>query len=313
MIVKLLKPLSFVPALLLMYMIYSFSAQDAETSSALSYEVSYTMVEAGNVVLDAGLQPNEISSLATRFNGVVRKLAHMTEYFALAIAVAFPLYVYGLHWLPLMFVAGLFCVAFACTDEYHQSFVSGRGSTVRDVLIDSFGIFWGIILVRIIGWTGRKTIFRPFGKKKKKAGNETAASEEYYDNRNSVYPPRNPDNQPYQGQQAHRGQQAFQSRQPYQNQQAFQNGQPYQNQQIYQGSQPNPNSQTYQDRQTSPYQQGYTGSQPYPAYGYNGDPDTNQKKQKKKRQNNSDRLSEDMSLKKLMRDLTNKKEDSPTN
>ena len=29
-------------------------------------------------------------------------------------------------------------------------------------MIDSIGIFFGVILSRIIGWTGRKTIFRPF-------------------------------------------------------------------------------------------------------------------------------------------------------
>lgn len=310
MIVKLLKPLSFVPALLLMYMIYSFSAQDATTSSALSYQVSYTVVETGNVVLDAGLQPSEISSLAIRFNGFVRKLAHVTEYFALAVAVAFPLYVYGLHGLPLMFVAGLFCVAFACTDEYHQSFVSGRGSTVRDVLIDSFGIFWGIILVRIVGWTGRKTIFRPFGKKKKKAGKETASADESYRNQNadSIYPPRYPNNSDCQRQQG----QARQGAQTYQNGPGwvYQNGQPSQNPQAqtYQSGQPYPGAQHQAYRGGQAYQQTFQGAQPYPPYGYAGEPDTKKNKKKKKRQNNSDRLSEDMSLKKLMRDLTGKNE-----
>ena len=43
---------------------------------------------------------------------------------------------------------------------------------MKDVCIDSFGVFWGIILVRIIGWTGRKTIFRPRKKKKKAAAYE---------------------------------------------------------------------------------------------------------------------------------------------
>ena len=44
MIKTLLKPLSFLPALMLMYMIYSFSAQPGEVSSALSYKVSYKIV-----------------------------------------------------------------------------------------------------------------------------------------------------------------------------------------------------------------------------------------------------------------------------
>lgn len=45
MIRTLLKPLSFIPAILLMMMIYHFSAQPAEVSSQLSYKVSYKIVE----------------------------------------------------------------------------------------------------------------------------------------------------------------------------------------------------------------------------------------------------------------------------
>ncbi len=91
----------------------------------------------------------------------------MTEYFALAVAVSFPLYVYGLHGILLMLVAGLICVGFACGDEYHQSFVAGRSPSVKDVCIDSVGVFLGIA-VRIVGWTGRKTIFKPKKPKVKK-------------------------------------------------------------------------------------------------------------------------------------------------
>jgi VanZ family protein len=165
MIRTLLKPLSFVPALLLMYMIFSFSAQPAEVSSQVSYKVSYKMVEAADYVFDADLDEWQMSEWATKINFITRKLAHMTEYFALAIAVSFPLYVYGLHGILLMLTAGMICVAFACGDEYHQSFVSGRSPSMKDVGIDSIGVFFGIILVRIIGWTGRKTIFRPRKKK----------------------------------------------------------------------------------------------------------------------------------------------------
>lgn len=165
---NLLKPLSFLPAIFIMYLIFSFSAQDGITSAELSYKVSYKIIEIGGEILDADLQPWEIESYAHRFHGPVRKIAHMTEYFALAVAMSFPLYVYGLRGIWLMLVAGILCVGFACADEYHQSMVNGRSPSKKDVAIDSFGIFWGIVLVRIVGWTGRKTIFRPFCKKKKK-------------------------------------------------------------------------------------------------------------------------------------------------
>lgn len=168
MIRTLLKPLSFVPALLLMYMIYSFSAQPGDVSSQLSYKVSYKIVETVDTVLDAQMADWEVETWVYRIHHFVRKLAHMTIYFALAVAVSFPLYVYGIRGIWLMLLAGVICVGFACGDEYHQSFVEGRGPSKRDVLIDSFGIFWGIILVRIVGWTGRKTIFRPRKKKQKR-------------------------------------------------------------------------------------------------------------------------------------------------
>ena len=172
MIKTLLKPLSFLPALMLMYMIYSFSAQPGEVSSALSYKVSYKIVQTADYIFDGGHEEWQLSQWADKINFITRKLAHMTEYFALAIAVSFPLYVYGMHGFLLMLVAGFLCVAFACGDEYHQSFVAGRSPAVKDVCIDSFGVFWGIIFVRIIGWTGRKTIFRPRKKKKKAAAYE---------------------------------------------------------------------------------------------------------------------------------------------
>lgn len=177
MVRTLLKPFSFLPALILMYAIYNFSAQPAEVSSQLSFQVSCKIVEAADYVLDTNLEQWEVENWATRIHFITRKLAHMTEYFALAVAVSFPLYVYGVHGIWLMLLAGFICVGFACGDEYHQSFVDGRSPSPKDVAIDSFGVFWGIILVRIIGWTGRKTIFRP---KKKKIKHTVQQNPRYY-------------------------------------------------------------------------------------------------------------------------------------
>lgn len=151
-IIFFLKPLSFLPALAMMYVIYGFSAQDAGASSNLSYQVSYKIVEIGNEILDKGLDETQIADYADQIGYPVRKLAHMTEYFLLAVAVSFPFYVYGLRGFPLMLVAGFICVAFAAGDEYHQSFVAGRGPSVKDVGIDSIGAFFGIMTVQVICW-----------------------------------------------------------------------------------------------------------------------------------------------------------------
>lgn len=148
-----LKPLSFLPALAMMMLIFSFSAQTGVDSGQLSYKVSYKIVETGGRILDKDLDSQQMDAYARRIEGPVRKLAHMTEYFILAITVALPFYVYGLRGFPLLLIAGIICVGFACTDEYHQSFVAGRGPSLRDICIDSIGVFFGIMLVRIVCWT----------------------------------------------------------------------------------------------------------------------------------------------------------------
>ena len=247
MIRTLLKPLSFIPAILLMMMIYHFSAQPADVSSQLSYKVSYKIVETADYVFETNLDYWQMDSWAQRIHGVTRKLAHMTEYFALAIAVSFPLYVYGVHGILLMLLAGMICVGFAAGDEYHQSFISGRSPSVRDVGIDSFGVFWGIILVRIIGWTGRKTIFRPRKKKdktkkvKKYNNKNYNYNDTYHYNEEDDLPPYNPGGnyppypeQPrYQAPPSNWKQPVFRDEPPYQQQPPFQEYPPYQEQAPY--------------------------------------------------------------------------------
>ena len=107
---------------------------------------------------------------------MIRKCAHVTLYFLLAVSVSFPLYVYGLRGIWLVLVAGGFCMAFACGDEYHQSLVEGRGPSGRDVLIDGIGVLAGVILVRMVGFIGRMTIFKPLSKSGKKKRKKTKKS-----------------------------------------------------------------------------------------------------------------------------------------
>ena len=162
-----LKPFSFLPAICMMYLIYYLSGQDGVTSAGLSLKVSIKVVELAAKIFDHSLSTEEIMYYADLIHFLIRKFAHMGLYFLLAVSVSFPLYVYGLRGIPLMLVAGAFCVAFACGDEYHQSLVAGRGPSKKDVLIDSIGVLAGIIVVRIVGFIGRMTIFRPLSKSRK--------------------------------------------------------------------------------------------------------------------------------------------------
>lgn len=163
--ISLLKPLSFLPAILMMCLIYHFSAQTGEVSGNLSYKVSYEIVEIKNEVMNTGKGYEELGAEAHHIEYYVRKAAHMTEYFLLAIAISFPLYVYKVRGFWLMLLAGIVCVGFAGMDEYHQSFVANRGPSLRDVGIDSIGAFIGILLVQAFCWS---TLHNPDKKRKKR-------------------------------------------------------------------------------------------------------------------------------------------------
>ena len=156
-----LKPLSFVPAIIMMCLIFSFSGQDADTSSELSFQVGIKVFSVANETFNKGWSSKKIEQLSEASQYYIRKTAHFTEYLILAITVAFPLYVFGIRGPWLVILAGSFCIAFAGLDEYHQSFVAGRSPQKKDVLIDSCGVIIGVIMTRIIGWTGRMTVFRP--------------------------------------------------------------------------------------------------------------------------------------------------------
>lgn len=131
--ILLLKPLSFIPALCMMYLIFSFSGQSGEQSGALSQKISREIVVVADKALDKNLDETRIQYYTDKLEFPVRKAAHMTEYFILALCVSLPLYVYGVRGIWLILLAGLISVGFACTDEFHQSFVDGRGPSKRDV------------------------------------------------------------------------------------------------------------------------------------------------------------------------------------
>ena len=151
-LIKVLKPLAFVPALCMLFVIFGFSAQSGKDSSRMSLKVTETVVSVVDKAMKHGWDESERARKVESYHFYVRKAAHMTEYCILAITIALPLYVYGLRGFLLLFVAGGACVLTAAGDEYHQSFVAGRGPSVRDVLIDSGGALIGVFLTQVFSW-----------------------------------------------------------------------------------------------------------------------------------------------------------------
>ena len=172
-LITLLKPLSFLPAILVMLLIYEFSAQSGDLSGSLSYQVSYLIVEAKNEILNQGKSDFELYYEAESIHYYVRKAAHMSIYFILAITVSFPLYVYKIRGFWLLLLAGIICAGFAGFDEYHHTFVDGRGGSLRDVGFDCIGSFVGILLVQAFCWS---MLHNPAQKSRKKRRKKHSSS-----------------------------------------------------------------------------------------------------------------------------------------
>lgn len=121
------------PWLLWMWLIVYFSSRSSDQVSAWLRALVDPIVPA--YAPGAGL---------IRFS--VQKSAHFFEYVVLAILcwrVVHPLWA---RWAFLLSL--ILSLAFAISDEWHQSFVPGRGPSWRDVGIDTSGIIFGLLAVQ---------------------------------------------------------------------------------------------------------------------------------------------------------------------
>jgi VanZ family protein len=112
----------WIPALVIMALIFLFSS-----------------IPAGTMPVFAGI-----------WDLLIKKGGHILAYGALAIAIRFGLRdrvnrLDGFAW--------VLAVLYASTDEFHQSFVPGRGATLIDVGIDALGAWLGLWLW---GWLNRR-------------------------------------------------------------------------------------------------------------------------------------------------------------
>ena len=87
-------------------------------------------------------------SLVFEISHIIRKSAHVAGFFILAVLVF--LLVESITDKKKILSPIVFTVLFAAADEFHQSFVPGRGPSINDVGIDSCGAVAGVMLVFLV-------------------------------------------------------------------------------------------------------------------------------------------------------------------
>ena len=135
--------------LLVMLFIFLMSAADGDTSGTWSHSFLGTILAR----MIAWFRPERFG-LSVEY--VIRKLAHMFEFFCLGVtsALFFGELLLGRRRRLLLAGAGalLWSFFYACSDEWHQTFVSGRAGRFADVMIDSSGALLGVLLLGLLAW-----------------------------------------------------------------------------------------------------------------------------------------------------------------
>lgn len=143
--------LSLILVLLSMAMIFYFSSNNAKESESQSGIFSKFII---NIIFPDFENMAEESRLEIKstVSFIIRKCAHFTEFALLGASLY--LHTSAISRKKKLKFKGLYSFAigtiYAFSDEIHQAFVPGRGPALRDVMVDSSGVLFGILIICII-------------------------------------------------------------------------------------------------------------------------------------------------------------------
>ena len=129
-----------------MALIFFFSSQNATSSSAVSGTTIRTVATAVSPSYRE-MPPLKQDQVVTAYQNLARKSAHALLYLVLGVLCAAALSRHIRKAVPLIVFAELGSILYACSDELHQRFSSGRSAQITDVLLDSAGALCGILLL----------------------------------------------------------------------------------------------------------------------------------------------------------------------
>jgi len=150
------KILYWIPAVLMMGIIFAFSSKTADISGQSSMTISkyiYSVYE--RITGGVKTEEEKLDALET-LDHIVRKGAHITEFAMLAAALAWPLRKSGLKGYRLAVASIGLAAIYAMTDEFHQTFVPGRSGELKDVGIDTVGALIGYSIFSLIRSIGKR-------------------------------------------------------------------------------------------------------------------------------------------------------------
>ena len=132
----------WLPLLSWMALIFLLSHMDGPSSEALSDWVK-KLIKSFLALLGFVSENKE----GIGWGWVLRKVAHATEYAILAV-LSFRVFRRYRERPKALIYSLCLCIIYAMLDEFHQSFIPGRGPSLRDVGIDSLGAGIAVLVLR---------------------------------------------------------------------------------------------------------------------------------------------------------------------
>ena len=127
-----------------MLSIFMFQNQPSEKSTEKSHSLITKTIVNIYKVFNPNISDEQIEEIIETWDVPVRKTAHFTEYFILGVLIFLTLRSFDIKNIYIMI---LLCFLYACSDEIHQLFVEGRDGNIVDVLIDTFGSTFAILIL----------------------------------------------------------------------------------------------------------------------------------------------------------------------
>ncbi len=131
-----------------LWIIFGFSNQNGEQSGSLSREITETITK--NIKSIQKLDEPQKEKILSKIEHIIRKLAHFSLYTSLGFLTMSLITTYKLTEKQRIILSLCIGSTYAITDEIHQIFIPDRTPKIGDVLIDTSGVIFGIIIV-IIG------------------------------------------------------------------------------------------------------------------------------------------------------------------
>ena len=137
-----LRAILLILLLVTLFLIFGFSSQDAEESGGLSSSIAKFILKQINNDKIEDRQP-----ILERTESIIRKVAHFSIYTLVGLLLMSFVNTYDLKENKRIMISLCIGALYATSDELHQLFVPGRSGQITDVILDSMGVFLGILIV----------------------------------------------------------------------------------------------------------------------------------------------------------------------